>query len=108
MTTPTTVLEHALAYAERGWAVFPLAAGTKVPKAGSHAYQDATRDPEKIREMFAGKPFLNLAIATGRVSGVFILDIDAKTGGPGVLAKVKLHRSGEMPVEDRAGVQLLS
>jgi hypothetical protein len=38
MTSPPStnpMLDAALAYAERGWAIFPLAPGTKQPMAGS-------------------------------------------------------------------------
>jgi hypothetical protein len=81
MTTTTANLEAALRYAARGWPVFPIAAGQKMPKAGTHGHLDATTDPDTIRGWFAGKPHLNVGMATGQAAGVWVLDVDAKTGG---------------------------
>ena len=74
--TRNPFLEQALQYAARGWPVFPLVPGTKEPFAGSHGFKDATTDPEKIRHWWAKTPDANVGIATGAVSGVFVLDAD--------------------------------
>jgi putative DNA primase/helicase len=74
MTTNAHNLEAALRYAALGWKVFPIAAGAKVPKAGTHGHRDATTDGDTIRGWFAGKPHLNVGMATGQASGVWVLD----------------------------------
>jgi hypothetical protein len=73
--TDNPVHRQALAYAERGWPVFPCLPGRKVP-ATEHGHRDATTDPAKISAWFAGRPGLNLAIATG-APGPDVLDIDS-------------------------------
>ena len=57
-------LRQALAYAERGWPVFPCQANRKIP-ATTHGYQDATTDEQQITDWFTRRPSCNLAIATG-------------------------------------------
>jgi Bifunctional DNA primase/polymerase, N-terminal len=54
----------------------------KVPFAGSHAYLDATADPvqlAKLAERFRGPKLV--AVATGAISGIDIVDIDPRHGG---------------------------
>ena len=45
--TDDPALRQALAYARRGWPVFPCQPGQKIP-ATRHGYKDATTDPEQI------------------------------------------------------------
>ncbi len=74
------LLQAALSYAEKGWAVFPLAPGTKVPTAGSAGHKDATTDADTIRRLWTATPAANIGIATGTPSGVWVLDIDGPQG----------------------------
>src|SRR5262249_60463965 len=63
----------ALGLAEKGLAVFPCQPRGKAPAcdAGLHA---ATTDPERINRWWRAFPDLNIGIATGAVSRVFVLD----------------------------------
>ena len=89
----SSLLETALAYAARGWAVLPLfgiAAGRctcgqadcaspgKHPRT-IHGVKDASRDPERIRAWDWGGA--GIGIATGAVSGLVVLDLDPRHGG---------------------------
>ena len=67
-------LRQALAYARRGWPVFPCLPGQKIP-ATTHGYKDATTDEQQITEWFGHGQRWNLAIATG-APGPDVLDID--------------------------------
>jgi hypothetical protein len=69
------VLDAALACAARGWAVHPIRSRSKEP-ASPHGFKDATTDAAIIRAWFENSPHLNVGIATGRVSGVWVLDLD--------------------------------
>jgi len=71
-------LEAALAAAHRGWAVFPLKPGSKMP-AIRRWEQRATTDPERIRAWWAYNPASNVGIACGP-SGLLVLDLDAAHG----------------------------
>lgn len=89
-----SILSAALAYAELGWHVLPVHApmgnGCSCYKkgcasAGKHpailgGWKIASCDPTQIREWFEGGPNRNLAIATGSISGLFVLDIDGPDG----------------------------
>ncbi len=74
------MLEAALAYAARGWHVFPLKAGTKVP-ATPNGFKDATTDEETIRLWWGTDRRAGIGIATGALSGLVVVDFDRKTEG---------------------------
>lgn len=76
------LLQAALGYAARGWYVFPLAPLRKTP-ATEHGFKDATLDPEQIRAWWAATPDANVGIAAG-ASGLVVLDLDVKSGAPGL------------------------
>ncbi|MDR6827204.1 hypothetical protein J2X48_000922 [Bosea sp. BE271] len=76
---PATILDHALAWARRGFRVFPLAAGEKVPPKGLAWKAEATTDPAKIKAWWAFEPRYNYAVAAGE--GLLILDVDAGKNG---------------------------
>jgi hypothetical protein len=88
-----TTLYQALAYAARGWPVFPCKTGQKIP-ATAHGYRDATTDPEQITAWFAGGARWNLAIATG-APGPDVLDVDDHgPAGNGYAAFARLSEAG--------------
>jgi hypothetical protein len=76
----TSLLEAAKAYAARGWAVFPLRPGTKLP-ATTHGCKDASTDPYVINTWWTQNPEYGIGLATGSASGLVVLDFDKKTGG---------------------------
>lgn len=73
MVTP---LDAALAYAERGYPVFPCSPNSKVPFARTNGSKDATTDEATIRRWWESAPTANVAIATGSVSGLYVVDVD--------------------------------
>jgi len=117
------VLEAALRYARRGWQVLPVygvrdgactcAKGPACEHPGKHprtrhGCKDATTDPAKIRRMFAIWPgttsTMNIGIATGAESGIFVLDVDPRNGGDDSLRAVE-REHGKLPrtVESKTG-----
>lgn len=73
MVTP---LDAALEYASRGYPVFPCSPNSKVPFARTNGSKDATTDEATIRRWWESAPTANVAIATGTVSGLYVVDVD--------------------------------
>ena len=93
ISEPEKAVESALAYASRGWPVFPCQPGGKAP-ATRHGFRDATTDPEQIRRLWERQPAANVAIATG-APGPDVLDIDQRgPAGNGFAAYNQLKRAG--------------
>lgn len=83
----------ATAYVEKlGWAVFPLARGSKVPAVsksdGGKGVKDATRYLDDIERWAKKYPDANIGIACGIPSGIMVIDVDPRNGGPESLAKL--------------------
>jgi len=76
-THPT--LRYALAAAARGWHVFPLVPGGKVPLAGWRWTTRSTTDPATVCRWWARAPY-NIGIACGP-SGLVVLDLDVRKPG---------------------------
>lgn len=61
-----------------------LACGDNAKNAGKHpatrnGLKDATKETFKIRTLFGNRPY-NIGIATGAISGIFVIDIDGPDG----------------------------
>jgi putative DNA primase/helicase len=98
MSTTTKLppaVRYALAYAEHlGWPVLPIAPGGKAPIASlaPRGFIDATTNDGTIRAWWAQAPRANVAVATGRPSGLAVLDIDQLDA-----LDVLVDRFGPMP-----------
>ncbi|WP_428491743.1 bifunctional DNA primase/polymerase [Rhodopila sp.] len=73
----TILLDFALAYAKRGMRVFPVKGKWPLIKGGCLA---ATTNQQKIKEWWSIWENANIGIATGTVSGVWVLDVDGAEG----------------------------
>jgi hypothetical protein len=101
------MLDNALLLAADGWAVFPahgIHPTTKLCTCGAlncaqtgkhpatvHGLKNATSDEAGLRGLWGGREHLNVAVATGEISGLFVLDIDGHAG------EMSLGRLGELP-----------
>lgn len=89
------MLEPALDYARRGWAVFPIRPQSKEPLT-EHGFKDATTNEATIRRWWARWPDANVGIATGSPSGIVVLDVDPRNGGDEGLRDLEA-RYGPLP-----------
>lgn len=81
-TAPTTNLDHALAYARRGWRVIPIPPGRKHPAVAAWQ-REGTTDEAKIRHWWIKAPYYGIGIVCGPTSGVWVLDVDNANGKQG-------------------------
>jgi putative DNA primase/helicase len=74
-------LEQLLRYAKNGWAIFPLMDRGKKPRPNSHGFKDASTNPKQIAAWRKQYPKCNWGMATGKISGQFVVDVDQSDGG---------------------------
>lgn len=98
--TTQNKLDAALAYASLGWSVFPLhyvfqdglcscgnlACGKHTGKhpyalLAPNGFKNAVSLQPTLQSWFKDNPSLNIGIATGKISGIVVLDIDPDKGG---------------------------
>lgn len=93
ITEPDRIIGRALAYARRGWPVFPCRPGGKQP-ATRHGFRDATTDEDQLRHWWNRQPQANIAVATG-LPGPDVLDVDDHgQAGNGFAAYHQLDAAG--------------
>lgn len=97
-------------YAHRGWPVIPLyylsegqcsCSRPNCPSPGkhpltAHGITDATTDKNTIAQWWDQWPDANIGIATGRASGLVVLDIDPDKGGEESLGRLE-QQLGPLP-----------
>ncbi len=104
--TASKMIEAALAYIKRGWAIFPLAPGSKIPLKGSKGFKDASKEHFKVRAWWKTNPAANVGIATGKISGLFVFDLD--DGSAGIEAWAELCRQHSQPEIETLTARTLS
>lgn len=67
----------ALGYSRRGFAIFPVQG--KIPLTG-HGCKDASKIDLAINRWWQQWPTANIGIATGNISGIWVLDVDGEEG----------------------------
>lgn len=111
-----SLLKHALAYAKRGWHVFPCyevslptgACACGNPRCGNPGkhpriaggFKAATTDEAQIREWWRKWPLANLAIATG-ASRLAVVDVDPRNHGDETIAQLQ-QQHAQLPETPRA------
>lgn len=85
----------ALAYAQKGWEVLPLAPGAKQPLRGSQGVRAATNERGQVEAWWDATPLANIGIHCGPRSGLWVLDVDVPRG-PLTLAGLEA-RWGPLP-----------
>jgi len=78
----TQAIDWALAYRRLGWSVIPINQATKKPPKDFKwkQYQEEAADEATIRSWYARWPMAGVGIVTGRVSNLWVVDVDSADG----------------------------
>lgn len=76
-----TMLKHALDYLARGWSIVPCKPFTKQPYVKWRDYQTRKPTPAEVHTWWRKWPRAGIALVTGTLSGIAVVDIDQKSGG---------------------------
>ncbi|WP_081867082.1 bifunctional DNA primase/polymerase [Halobacillus karajensis] len=88
--------KSALAYARVfKWPVFPLVPGGKSPLIDG-GFHNATIDIEQINKWWTESPEAGIGLATGKISGYTVLDVDPRNGGDESLERL-IEDYGSLP-----------
>ncbi|GBD43351.1 hypothetical protein HRbin40_00824 [bacterium HR40] len=90
------LLAHALFYASRGFSVIPLEPRGKRPLARWQRFQSERASPALLTRWLRRFAEANLAIVTGAVSDLVVLDVDPAHGGADSLKALE-RRYGRLP-----------
>ena len=97
-------MKAALDYGRLGWSVIPIECRGKQPLIRWEVYQYRHPDAGEVFQWFRHWPDANIAIVTGVVSGLVVLDIDPRQGADAALQElVRLHGPMTQTVEARTG-----
>ena len=91
--------QAALAYAEQGFAVFPLRPRGKEPLT-KHGFKDATDDEAQIRRWWAQSPSANIGIASGCEHGIAAIVVAGPEGEKRLALFGKLPATARSKTED--------
>lgn len=94
--TSTAIADAALAYAARGWSVIPMQPRGKRPLVAWREFQQRAASVDDIEHWFRHWPDANVGVVTGRISGLVVIDVDARHGGPDSVADVEASH-GPLP-----------
>src|SRR5579872_22222 len=92
--------QAAIAYAKAGYPIFSVKPHDKIPST-IHGFKDATTNLAQIENWWTQTPSANIGLPTGAISGLFVLDIDAKNNGQETLAQLE-KKHGSLPITPRA------
>jgi hypothetical protein len=97
-------MKAALDYGRLGWSVIPIEPRGKRPLVRWQVYQHRHPDATEVAEWFRRWPDANIAVVTGIVSGVVVLDLDPRHGADTSLQALE-HKHGSIAetVEARTG-----
>lgn len=107
------IREHLNVYLRHGWRVFPVwpirggrctCGNPSCSSPGKHpigplaprGFRDATTDPARVAAWWDRVPDANIGIATGRESGLVVLDVDPRHGGDDTLEALQATH-GKLP-----------
>ena len=72
-------LTAALAYTNINYPIFPIRVNAKTPLT-LHGFKDATTDQAQVKEWWSQWPDANIGLATGKPSGISVVDVDGQEG----------------------------
>jgi hypothetical protein len=79
---PGAMASSALAYGARGWSVIPMRPCGKRPLLAWREYQQRIAGADEIARWFRRWPDANVGVVTRRISGIVVVDVDIRHGGP--------------------------
>ena len=85
---------YAIGYAQRGLPIFPCQKRSKEP-ACSRGAHDATSDLDRVHAWWGSCNDLNIGLACGELSGLFVIDVDGAEGEATLRELEELH--GPLP-----------
>ena len=88
-------MKAALDYGRLGWSVIPIEPSGKRPLVRWQVYQHRHPDATEVADWFRRWPDANIAIVTGVVSGVVVLDLDPRHGADASLQELE-HKHGSI------------
>jgi hypothetical protein len=87
--SPLSAREAALGYLSCGWSVIPIEPRAKRPLAAWLEFEKRCATVHEIDRWFARWPDANVGIVTGSVSGLVVIDVDARHRGDASLSRLE-------------------